>query len=185
MRRIVGFLLAGCWFFIPGFLGAEELQEEQSQWQRIDSRYCTIWLHAELNVRRVNRQVSIWMIRPQVKVDRLASDEEQLAAKCDTLFFRAEQLLDMYPPDVHVTLRVLKSTREIGDLHAARYGVGTEAIAFYILEDNTIYASAGDLSESVLVHEMAHCIVDHYFGIRPPRKIEEMLAMYVDKHLQD
>ena len=91
----------------------------------------------------------------------------------------------MYPPGIHVTIRVAKDNSQISAEHAARYGFGTDAIAFYIFENNTIYATAREISESVLAHEMGHCILDHYFGIRPPRKIEEMLAMYVDEHLQD
>ena len=41
------------------------------------------------------------------------------------------------------------------------------------------------LNENILVHEMAHCIIDHYFVILPPRKIQEMLAVYVYMHLKD
>jgi len=41
------------------------------------------------------------------------------------------------------------------------------------------------LNENILAHEMGHCIIDHYFVILPPRKIQEMLAVYVDIHLQE
>lgn len=106
-------------------------------------------------------------------------------AKCDTLFQRAQEILDMYPPGIHTTIRISRDREEIKDTHASRYGFTTEAIAFYVFENNTIYTTAKDISESVLAHEMAHCIVDHYFRMRPPRKIEEMLAMHVDAHLRD
>jgi hypothetical protein len=161
---------------------AEEIPEAGGQ--RIDSRYCTIWLDPLISAKQVNRQISTWSIRPQVRPGGEAqTPERQLAAKCDTIFRRAQELLDMYPPGIHVTIQVAQHHRQIKNVHAARYGHGTEAIAFYMFENNTIYATAGELSESVLAHEMAHCIIDHYFGVRPPRKIEEMLAMYVDAHL--
>ena len=151
----------------------------------MDSRYCTIWVEPGLKAKKLNQKLKTWMIRPQGRLVTTETPEDQLAAKCDTLFRRAQELLDMYPPGIHVTIKIAKAHHQIKDAHAARYGFGTEAIAFYVMEENTIYATAGTLSESVLAHEMAHCIVDHYFRVRPPRKIEELLAMYVDAHLRE
>ena len=154
-------------------------------WQRIDARYCTIWLDPELSAKGINKRISIWLLHPQTQLARSDAPEAQLAQKCDTLFVRAQELLDMYPPGVHVTVRVAKRHEQIDAVHAARYGHGVDAAAFYLFEENTIYVTAGEVSESVMVHEMAHCLIDHYFRVRPPRKIEEMLAMYVDEHLRD
>ena len=42
-----------------------------------------------------------------------------------------------------------------------------------------------DINEGILAHEMAHAIIDHFFDIRPPRATAEILARYVDKHLND
>lgn len=184
-------LLAG---WVPMWVRAGEPQaaevpssamEETAGWPRIDSRYCTIWVDPSLEVRKINQKLKTWMLRPQVAAPKSDTPEGQLAAKCDTIFRKAQELLDMYPPGVHVTLRVSPKQNAIQSVHAARYGVGTEAIAIYVFENNTIYATAKDLSTSVLAHEMAHCIIDHYFGVRPPRKVEEMLAMYVDAHLEE
>lgn len=158
--------------------------EDTAGWQRVESRYCTLWVHPEIPLNRLNRQVSTWRVRPQM-ASAADTAEAQLAAKCDTLFRRAEELLDMYPPGIHVVIRVEREIQDIHNAHAAHYGFGTSAVAFYLLENNTVYAAAGSVTESVLAHEMAHCVVDHYFGVRPPRKIEEMLAMFVDEHLRD
>jgi len=165
-----------------GGIPAGEL-EDTSGWPRIDSRYCTIWLEPSLEVKTINQRLKTWMIRPTGLRPTADTPEAQLAAKCDTIFRRAQELLDMYPPGVHVTVKITSTQDAIQSVHAARYGIGTEAIAFYVFENNTIYTTGKDLSTSVLAHEMAHCIIDHYFGVRPPRKIEEMLAMYVDAHL--
>ena len=177
-------LVAAGWLVIGGTAQAEETQDV-SNWRRIDSRYCTIWLHPSIEAKKVNRRVSTWKVRPQVKAANGDTEEGELAAKCDTIFRRAEEILDMYPAGVHTTIKIAKDRSEIAGVHANRYGHGTKAVAFYVYEDNTIYAAVKDLSESVLVHEMAHCIIDHYFRIRPPRKIEELLAMHVDAHLRE
>jgi hypothetical protein len=183
MRRAWG--LAVFLFFSISASGYAETSDDTTGWQRIDSRYCTLWIEPTVSLKKINRRVSTRWVRSPVKLKKGASPDQQLAAKCDILFRRAEEVLDMYPPGLHVTIKVTENQSRIKNLHAAYYGHGTEAAAFYRYQNNTIYATAKDLSESVLVHEMAHCIVDHYFDVRPPRKIEEVLAMHVDAELRN
>ncbi len=182
-RRLIFWLLLGC-LTLWGPAQAE-VSSTMENWKRIDSRYCTIWVHPAVGVKQVNKKISTWRVRPKVKaVPKGDSVSDELAGKCDTLFRRAQEILDMYPAGIQVTIKILKERSEIKGAHSAHYGFGTKAIAFYAYEENTIYAEADDLSESVLVHEMAHCIIDHYFRMRPPRKIEEMLATHVDAQLR-
>lgn len=171
----------GC-FALVGWAHAADVQEN---WQRIDSRYCTIWLHPSVEAKKVNRKVNTWRVRPQIRAGKNEKEESQLGAKCDALFRRAEEILDMYPPGIHTTLKVARNREELNGVHTGLFGYGTEAVAFYAFEENTIYTTEKDISESVLAHEMAHCVIDHYFRIRPPRKIEELLAMHVDAHLRE
>ncbi|MEH0019750.1 MAG: hypothetical protein V6Z89_08855 [Desulfobacter sp.] len=37
----------------------------------------------------------------------------------------------------------------------------------------------------MLAHEIAHAVVDHYLDVRPPRATAEILARYVDAHLNE
>ena len=182
MRRLVSLFLT-VWLAISGTALAEA--DDESNWRRIDSRYCTMWLSEGVEPKQVNKRISIWGVRPQIKVDKSEPEEIKLAAKCDTILQRAEEILDMYPAGIHTTIRIAKQREDVQGFHSSRYGYGTEAIAFYEFEDNTIFVAMKDLSEGVLAHEMAHCIIDHYFRVRPPRKVEELLAMHVDEHLRD
>lgn len=175
--------MAGC-LVAAGWARADENLEAKN-WRRIDSRYCTIWIHPAVEIKQVGKRISTWRVRPRVKAAKGETRESELAAKFDTVFRRAEEILDMYPPGVHTTVKIAKEHDEIARAHAGRYGHGTDAVAFYAFEENTIYTAIKDLSEEVLVHEMAHCIIDHYFQVRPPRKIEELLAMHVDAELRD
>ena len=183
MRRVWALVLAG-WLAVSGPAWGQQ-NEDTENWRRIDSRYCTIWAHPAVDLGKVNRKISTWRVRPRVKAAKDGTEEGELAAKCDTIFRRAEEILDMYPPGIHTTLKIAKERHQISSTHAARYGHGTDAVAFYVFEENTIYVAVKDISEDVLVHEIAHCIIDHYFGIRPPRKIEELLAMHVDTSLRE
>ncbi len=157
--------------------------EDTSGWARVDARYCTLWFDSGINIKKVNKQIHTRRLRDWRGMPKGTSPEDELASKCDVIFRRAQEVLDMYPPGVHVTLKVTSNRDAIRRVHEKYYGRGTDAVAIYLFENNTIYASVGDLSESVLAHEMAHCIIDHYFQVRPPRKIEELLAMHVDAQL--
>ncbi len=183
MRKRLCLVLLACLLVCRAAWGA---LEGANSWQRVDSRYCTMWIDSAIQLKKVNRKISTWRIRPRGEAPQKDdSIESELAAKCDTIFRRAQEVLDMYPAGIHTTIRIAREREDIEGVHATRYGHGTEAVAFYVFEENTIYAAIDDLSESVLVHEMAHCIIDHYFRVRPPRKIEEMLAMHVDAHLRE
>ena len=183
-RRFIGVLLCAACLALGATIYASD-PDDPAGGSRVDSRYTTLWLDPAVSLDQVNRRISVWWIRPQVKVSKEATLEDQLGAKCDTIFRRVEEVLDMYPPGIHVTIRVLRNKSQLESVHEGQYGFGTDAIAFYLFETNTVYVGIGDLSEDVLAHEMAHAIIDHYFGVRPPRKVEEMLAMYADEHLRD
>jgi hypothetical protein len=90
----------------------------------------------------------------------------------------------MYPMDYEVKLMVFKSREDMQDYYEEIFGVRKDIISFYIYKHNTIYTNQHDINEHVLVHELAHSIIDQYFVITPPENIAEMLAIYVDTHLK-
>ena len=159
--------------------------KDTAGWQRVDSRFCTVWVHPELSLKKINRKISTRWIHTRFPMQKKSGLHGELATKCDMLFRRAEELLDMYPAGVHVTVKVAKNREDLRQTHQQYYGQGTDAIAFYHFPNNTIYIWGKKISESVLIHEMAHSIIDHFFQVRPPRKIEEMLAVHVNKQMRD
>ena len=163
---------------------ADELSDTTG-WQRVDSRYCTFWIEPGIEVEKINDRINVRGIRTRFKVPKDSTNESQLAAKCDILFRRAEEILDMYPAGIHISIKVFKDHKKIARIHEKEYGRSVEAIAFYLFQTNTVYAVAKKISEDVLIHEMGHSIIDHYFGVRPPRKIEELLAMHVDAVMRE
>ena len=102
MGRIWLLAVAGSVVF-AGWIHAEELGETAG-WQRIDSRYCTIWVEPGLQAQKLNQKLKTWMLRPQIARPSANTPDAQLAAKCDAIFRRSQELLDMYPPGVHVTV---------------------------------------------------------------------------------
>src|SRR3989338_5196934 len=98
-----------------------EVGKAPTEWQRVNSRYCTILLDPAINLDQANDRVSTWRVRPRFRVDKGETPNSQLAAKCDTIFRRAEELLDMYPPGIHVTIKIVRTGDELSRVHASRY----------------------------------------------------------------
>jgi hypothetical protein len=112
-----------------------------------------------------------------------ASKDASLGEFVDTLFKRVQQILGMPQPSLRVKIQLLKDQKDVSWTFASITGKPTKAPAFYWKKTNTIYLQPQKLSTGILAHEMAHVIIDHYFVIRPPSKIAEMLCQYVDKEI--
>ena len=111
------------------------------------------------------------------------SKDASLGEFVDTLFKRVQQILGMPLPSLRVNIQLLKSQRDVSWKWASITGTPTKAPAFYWKKTNTIYLQPKELSTGILAHEMGHAVIDHYFVIRPPSKIAEMLCEYVDKEI--
>lgn len=96
---------------------------------------------------------------------------------------RIETILDIRPHELNFHIHLLPSTEAVQASYLKLYGKKVDYIAFYSPRKETIYVAASSLKRSVLVHEIAHAIVDQYFYKAPPVKIHELLAQYVENRL--
>ena len=112
-----------------------------------------------------------------------ASKDASLGEFVDRLFKRVQQILDMPLPSLRVKIQLLKDQKDVSWTWASITGKPTKAPAFYWKKTNTIYLQPKELSTGILAHEMGHAVIDHYFVIRPPSKVAEMLCEYVDKEI--
>jgi hypothetical protein len=107
------------------------------------------------------------------------------AEKVDAIYKRAQEILDMKKGMRKVVINVYPDTRELQAAFTRIYQRPCRIRAWYRYLNNTIYVNAGDLNEGMLAHEMAHSIIDDYMTVRPPRATAEILARYVDQHLEE
>lgn len=105
-----------------------------------------------------------------------------LAKKVDTLVEKVQLILDMRKP-IKINVRIYPDKEALKKAYFQVYKKNKSLRAWYIFEYNTIYLQVGDLFSGMLAHEVAHAIVDHYLDVRPPRATAEILARYVDAHL--
>ncbi len=160
-----------------------------TEWQVFSSRFCTVFYEEGVNLKTVNRRINLrfsdFYNPRRFRTKEVLSIEETVAEKLDAIFARTEDILDMFPSKINVTVRIYKNRNGLNAVYEEIFNEPNKAASFYIYKTNTIYTTERDVKEGILAHEMAHCIIDHYFVILPPRKIQEMLAIYADVHLKD
>ena len=80
---------------------------------------------------------------------------------------------------------LLKTSDDVNRIYKQKYGKKAHNIAYYSLAEDTIYISVDDARLRVLAHEIGHAVVDHYFKVRPPYNIHELMAQFAEKHVSD
>jgi hypothetical protein len=111
--------------------------------------------------------------------------EDEVLAKLDIIVEKAEVVLDMFPDDLHLTIVLLPSSKEVSMMYMSKYNKKVNHIAYYSMQEDTIYISVDDAALRVIAHEIGHAIIDHYFQVRPPYNIHELMAQFTEKHITD
>ena len=108
----------------------------------------------------------------------------RLSHKVDVLFERVQQILDMRSRTKKVKIKIYPDKKALRLAYFALFYKKCRLKAWYLFERNTVYVTVEDIHAGMLAHELAHAIIDHYFSVRPPKATAEILARYVDKHLE-
>ena len=187
MMRIKKYLVLIIMLYLSISAKSAYSQEENSR--VFSSKFCAVFYYDDVDLKKVNRRINLgfanfysprsYRKNTGVSIDNILSD------KLDAIFNRAQDILDMYPAKIHVAINIYKSQKDLDKVYEEFFNEKNKTVSFYIYKTNTIYTIESQLNENILAHEMSHCIIDHYFVILPPRKIQEMLAVYVDAHLKD
>lgn len=162
-------------------------QTEYNSWSTIESKYFTIYLEPGVDARRVQRRLNQRSFYTYAggKPDKFASNEEKIASRMDTLLERVKTILGIYPVSMNVKIKIFKTRQELNHEFINVVKRVEDVKSFYVHRYQTIYVSEADINDSIVAHEMGHAVVDHYFQVIPPAKLAEMLAQYVDLHLED
>lgn len=165
----------------------KEIYSIDGDWIIIKSDYFSIYIPRETDLKRIERKLRkrgyfhTW----GKSYKSLDTAEERIAFRMDALFNRVKEILDMRPRCPKLKIKIFTNKNELRDEYKRIFGGDEDIKSFYVHKNRTIYTSEDVFSDSVIAHEMGHAIVDHYFDTIPPPKIAEMLACYVDMHLDD
>lgn len=151
----------------------------------LTTAYTTIIYENEDLLRKFNRGISLGSLSFMLRNKKSVTPEDEVKNKVDVVVERVENILDMRPRDLKFRIALLASDNDVQKIYETRHAKKVDYIAFYSPRDNTIYLSVDDISIRVLAHEMAHVVINRYFGVQPSARIHEVLAQFVESHLKD
>ncbi len=151
----------------------------------LKTRYAAIEYSTEDHLRKFNKEISLGSLSYLLRNEKSITAGDEIKSKIDVIVERVEAILEMHPKEVKFTVSLLPSEDAVQEIYRRKYGRSVDFISFYSPRDKTIYVSVKDIDMAVLAHEIAHAIIDFYYGISTPSKIHEVLAQYVESHLRD
>ncbi len=116
---------------------------------------------------------------------KIVTVEDEAIAKIDIIIEKAQVVLDMFPNNMQIGVVLLADEDDVARIYKKKYGRSANHIAYYSLSEDTIYLSVDDVNLEVFSHEVGHAVVDHFFKVRPPYNIHELMAQFTAKHISD
>lgn len=157
-------------------------------WQLIQTQYTLIKYKVDEDLALFNQSVRFGS--PE-RIGRItaepAMDEEvahRLGKKVDAVFERVQEILDMKKRFDPVNIHLYSDTDGLKIAYEGIYRGECRLRAWYRFSNNTVYLNVRDVHEGMLAHELAHAVIDHFLTVRPPPQAAEILARYVDTHLE-
>lgn len=151
----------------------------------VKTRHAAIVYENDGLLRKFNKRVSMGGLSYLLRNKKIITVEDEAKNKLDVIIERVESILNMFPVNLKLSVILLPSDKDVQRIYREKFGVRVDYVAFYSPGNKTAYISVDDVSLGVLAHELAHVIMDNYFGISPPAKIHEILAQYVEQHLEE
>lgn len=150
----------------------------------LKSKYATIVYKNDAQLRLFNQELNIGKLSYYIK-DTAETVQDEIKLKIDAIISRVQTILDMHPEDLHFSVFLLDSKKEIFDSYKKMYGNESGFIAFYSIGKNTVYVSIENTELKIIAHEFGHAVIENYFDVSPPRKIHEVLAQFAESHILD
>ena len=186
---IIGFILLGYTaVFAEGIVDTNMAAETFGYIAQGDGQISILY-PSEINLKKLearlrSRYFSVSSTEKDLFTNPGYSIENRIIARLESILLRVEQILAMHPNHMEITIKIFATHQELNDEYYRQFGTTGDYRSFYIHALGTIYSSMQDISDSVISHEMAHAVVDNYFRVMPPEKTAELLATYVDSHLE-
>jgi hypothetical protein len=153
-----------------------------AQERRINGAYFSIYYQTGLTPLEIARQID-FSSSHLLKEIYSSNPEVALVKTVDALFLEVSDILDIHLYSFKGNLRIFRDFQAINTAFYGLYRHSLKTPSFYVYDTNTIYIAADNLRVGILGHEIAHAIINHYFVVSPPVKIQEVLAGYVEYQL--
>lgn len=151
----------------------------------MESRYATIEYESVKVLRKFNKKLRIGGLSFQLSGRKSETIEDEVRNKIDVIVEKVKTVLDMYPDDMKFRIVIRKTTSGVQEEFRRIYRKKVDYIAFYSPVEDTVFYSAKNAALRVVVHEIAHVVMEKYFVVSPPVKIHEVLAQHAEMHITD
>lgn len=178
----VFFVLASC---APA--PAAAVDDDFGQAKKIQSKYFVTYYSPQSDIYDFLQQLDIGPVEKFLtgkSPGNPGSAEEDLASNIDALFMRVSDILDMHLYSFNSTIKICRDYGHLKRVYSRIFDKELNSPSFYVFDLNTIYISAENLKSEILGHEMGHSIINRYFAVSPPTKIQEVLCGYVEYQLR-
>jgi hypothetical protein len=176
MRLNFFFIILACIFLVA--------LDVMSYGYEIKSHYATINYEKEEYLIKFSEAIAPGSPSYSSSNRRTLTAEEVVIQEIDELIEKVKRLLDLFPEEVKFRIVLLPLNDDVRRIYSARYRTHVDYIAFYALEDKTVFISINDVSIRVLAHELAHVVLDHSFYGCPSVDVQENLARFVETHIE-
>ena len=106
--------------------------------------------------------------------------KELFAGSLDNLYLSVSDIVDIHMLDVEINLVFLADKNAVIDKVETILHKRVDSPSFFYRDNNTIYISVKDFTVGILGHEIGHFIVNKYFVVPPPEKMQEVLCGYIE-----
>jgi hypothetical protein len=187
-KNIVILILIPAVLLLFSSVSGQDNSDKGPSWDTFETRYTKIHYQVEADLLKFQQEIKLqrehWSIKHLFSPAAPNDLQEQVSAKVDQLFERVQEILDMSKKMPRVAIMVYPDKKQLRQAYGEIYHKQCKVRAWYRYKNNTVYITVADLQVGMLAHELAHAIIDHYLIVKPPAASAEILARYVDSHLQ-
>lgn len=189
MKKVT--VLSGLFLFIittTGVLFAAEVEDGFSSSNKIEGKYFTIYYSQQIGISKLSRQLNITAMDKILAGKNVGEDiasEPELAKMVDILYGLVGDMIDMHVYNFKGSIKICEDQAQLNNIYRNLFNkdLASSMASFYVNDINTIYISEESFKREILGHEIAHAIINHYFVVSPPIKVQEILAKYIEYQL--
>lgn len=176
-------------YVAAGSLFAAEIEDGFGSASKIEGRYFTIYYSQQIDISKLSQQLNITTadkILAGRNIDNDIASEHGIAGMVDVLYSLVGDMVDMHVYNFKGNIKICRDQAQLNNIYRNLFDKDllSYMVSFYVNDTSTIYISEENFRREVLGHEIAHAIINHYFVVSPPIKVQEILSKYIEYQLR-
>ncbi|MCX5692194.1 MAG: hypothetical protein NTX47_00685 [Candidatus Omnitrophica bacterium] len=176
-------------YVAAGSLFAAEIEDSFGSAKKIESKYFTIHYLQQIDISKLSQQLNITTadkILAGRNIDDDIASEHGIAGMIDILYSLVGDMVDMHVYNFKGNIKICLDQAQLNNIYRNLFDKDllSYMVSFYVNDTSTIYISEENFRREVLGHEIAHAIINHYFVVSPPIKVQEILSKYIEYQLR-